>query len=196
MADNMYRFRNALGGFHKGDVTGYIEKAAAQHRNELLEKEQIITTLREENRSLQQQLNLLMMSTPIASEPEPVQEIAAEPVSEPVPEPVPEPVEVPVSAPELMSMELQAYRRAEAMERNANNRARKLYHQMEDLCDEALEGFQTTDSAVKQTLEAIMAQANSLEQAYQTLSAALQVSREKLAAMNELITDAEEDPTL
>ena len=93
-------------------------------------------------------------------------------------------------------MELQAYRRAEAVERNANNRAKKLYRHMEDLCDDALEEFRATDSAVKQTLEAIMAQADSLEQAYQSLSAALQSSREKLAAMNELIADDEEDPIL
>ena len=192
MADNSYHFRNALGGYHKGDVTGYIEKVAAQHRNELLELEQIITTLREENHSLQQQLNLLMMSTPIASTPEAKEEKAAEPASEPVSAPAKESL----SAPELASLELQAYRRAEAMERNANNRARKLYRQMEDLCDDALEEFQATDSAVKQTLRSIMDQANSLEQAYQTLSAALQVSREKLAAMNELISDAEEDSSL
>lgn len=185
MADNSYHFRSALGGFHKGDVTAYIEKAAVQYRNDLLDREQIIASLRDENRSLQQQLNLLMMSTPVNAEPTPA----------PVPEPAPEPVHEPDSV-ELVSMELQAYRRAEAVERNANNRAKKLYRHMEDLCDDALEEFRTTDSAVKQTLEAIMAQADSLEQAYQSLSAALQSSREKLAAMNELIADDEEDPVL
>lgn len=91
-------------------------------------------------------------------------------------------------------MELQAYRRAEAVERNANNRARKLYHQMEDVCEDALGEFQVTDSAVKKTIEVMLEQANSLEQAYQALSAALNASREKLAAMNALLCDSEEDP--
>ena len=186
MADNAYYFRSALSGFHKGDVTAYIEKTAVQHRNELPEKEQIITGLRDEIRSLQQQLNLLMMSTPVA----------AEPVSEPVVQPEPEIISEPLSEPapdELMSMELQAYRRAEAAERSAHQRARNLYRQMEDLCEDALGEFQNTDSAVKQTIEQMLEQANALEQAYQTLSLALNNSREKLATMNDLLCIDEEE---
>ena len=74
MADSAYHFRNALGGFHKGDVAGYIARTAVQHRSEMLEYEKTIAELREENRSLQSQLNLLMMSTPVvtAQAPEPV----------------------------------------------------------------------------------------------------------------------------
>ena len=178
MADTAYHFRNALGGFHKGDVTGYIEKTAAQHRTELLKCEQTISELREENRSLQQQLNLLMMSTPLTTVPAP--EAASAPV--------------PAEGPALMSMELQAYRRAEAVERNANNRARKLYRQMECLCDDALGEFQATDSAVKQTIEVIMAQARSLEQTYQALSAALSASQKMLASMNPRLSDSDADP--
>ena len=167
MADSGRLFRTALSGFHKGDVTAYIEKTALQHRSELLEYEKKITELQEENRSLQQQLNLLMMATPVAA---------------PVPAPAPEPAPAPA---ELMTQELQAYRRAEAVERNANARARKLYQQLEGVCQETLDGFQLTDSAVKQAIDAMMSQAAALEQACQTLSAALNTSREKLAATNE-----------
>ena len=187
MADSTYRFRSALGGFHKGDVTGYIEKAAAQHRSELLEKDQRIVALQEENRSLQQQLNLLMMATPTVSAPAP----APAPEPAPIPEPAPAPKQEAASAPELMTMELQAYRRAEAVERNANKRARKLYEQMEGVCEEALSEFHVTDSAVKHTIEVMLQQAEALEQAYETLSAALNTSREKLAAMNEQLSDDE-----
>lgn len=175
MADSSRPFRTAMGGFHKGDVVGYIERTAAQHRSELLSRDQIIQELQEENRSLQQQLNLLMMATPVAA-PAPVAEPA------PVPAPAPEPAPAPA---ELMTQELQAYRRAEAVERNANARARKLYQQLEGVCQETLDGFQLTDSAVKQAIDAMMSQAAALEQACQTLSAALNTSREKLAATNE-----------
>ena len=175
MADSGRLFRTALSGFHKGDVTAYIEKTALQHRSQLLEYEKKITELQEENRSLQQQLNLLMMATPVAA-PAPVAEPA------PVPAPAPEPAPAPA---ELMTQELQAYRRAEAVERNANARARKLYQQLEGVCQETLDGFQLTDSAVKQAIDAMMSQAAALEQACQTLSAALNTSREKLAATNE-----------
>ena len=176
MANNTYGFRSALSGFHKGNVTGYIERMASQHRSELLEYEKQVTSLQEENRALQNQLNLLMMATPLAQESAPAPEITP-----PVPE---EPVAAPVEEQDLMLLELQAYRRAEAVERNANNRARKLYGQIEDLCEGALDEFLTADTAVKQTIEALLAQANSLEQIYQTLASALNTSRDKLAAMN------------
>jgi hypothetical protein len=179
MADSGYRFRFAMGGFHKGDVTAYIEKTAAQHRSELLDMEAQLTSLREENRALQQQLNLLMMATPVTPAPpapvEPV--VTAAPVRVPDPAPVGD----------MASLELQAYRRAEAVERNANARARKLYKQMEGLCEDTLEEFRDTDTAVKQVIQVMQQQAASLEQAYETLSAALDTSREKLAAMNEML---------
>lgn len=186
MAESTYRFRTSLRGFHKGDVTAYIEKTASLHRSEMLEREQKICALQEENRSLQQQLNLLMMATPAPApvcEPEPVAE--PEPIAEPAPAPIPEPAAQPApDALELMHQELLAYRRAEAVERNANNRARQLYEKMEDLCGDTLGDFQAADAAVKQTIEIMTAQAASLEEAYQVLSAALAASREKLASLN------------
>ena len=178
MSESTYRFRSSLGGFHKGDVTAYIEKTAAQHRSELLEYERQIAELQGENRSLQQQLNLLMMSTP-----------APAPAPEPEPEPAKQPAPVPATitpeeATDWMHLELQAYRRAEAVERHANVRAKELYEKMEDLCGGALDDFQAADEAVKQTIEVMMAQAASLEKAYQVLSAALNASRDKIASIN------------
>ena len=187
MNEPVYRFRTSLSGFHKGDVPAYIKMTASQYRSNLLECEKTIIALQEENRSLQQQLNLLMMATPIpaapAAEPEPV------PQSEPAP--APQVVAEPLGDSELMRMELQAYRRAEAVERKANTRARKLYQQLENVCEETLGGFQLTDSAVKQAIEVMTAQIAVLEQAYQSLSAALSTSREKLEDTNELLEDGE-----
>lgn len=178
MADSGRLFRTALSGFHKGDVTAYIEKTALQYRSQLLEYEKKITDLQEENRSLQQQLNLLMMATPVATP-------APAPVAEPEPAPAPAPAPVaPAETTDWMHLELQAYRRAEAVERHANTRAKELYEKMEDLCGGALDDFQAADAAVKQTIDVMMAQATSLEKAYQTLSAALNTSREKISSIN------------
>ncbi len=192
MADSTYGFRTALSGFHKGDVTGFIEKMATQHRAELLEYEQTIITLREENRSLQQQLNLLMMATPLTKDtpPAPKEEPvpAPQPVADPIPDPVPAPAPAPREEPaDLMSLELQAYRRAEEAERYANTRVKKLYRQMGELCEEAMEEFSVTDVAVKQTVEQILSQAKDLERSYSALSDALLASRERLAAMSNLL---------
>ena len=98
-----------------------------------------------------------------------------------------------MSAAELIAGELQAYRRAEAVERNASQRARKLYRQLETVCEDALGEFQNTDSAVKQTIEQMLEQANALEKAYETLSVALNNSREKLATMNALLCIDDEE---
>ena len=187
MEESGYKFRSALGGFHKGDVTAYIEKTTLEHRSELLERERRITELQNENHALQQQLNLLMMFTPAQSAaPTP-----AEPKSEPKPTPEPAPAAAPARRSDMAALELQAYRRAEAVERAANQRAKKLYQQLEALCADTMEDFQDTDAAVKQAIEAMTRQANSLAQAYEALSAATATYREKLAATNELLPDDE-----
>ena len=193
MADTTFEFRTAVGGFHKGDVTGYIEYMTAQHQAALREYEEKINFLQEENRSLRQQMSLLMMATPIAPEASAPAPVA--PQEEPAPAaPVPE--AAPVSSQsndDLMTLELLAYRRAEAVERDAAQRARSLYQQMGNLCDSAMDEFHTADMAAKQTIELIIAQAKTLEQSYMILSQALSASQAKLAAINaELCADAED----
>ncbi len=207
MANSSYGFRSALSGFHKGDVTGYIERTMIQHRTELLEYEAKLTALREENRSLQQQLNLLLMTMPDparapAETPAPAPMPAPEPAPVPVPapEPVPAQAAAPTSEPEvtvdvansaLVTAELQAYRRAEAVERNAAKRARNIYHQLENACEGTLDKFKNTDAIFKQAIELIQEQATALDQAYQALSLALDGSRENLASVNGLLLDEE-----
>ena len=193
MANNTYGFRTALSGFHKGDVTGYIEKLASQHRSELLEYEKLVTSLREENRALQQQLNLLMMATPLVQEPAPAPEPAPVIAPPPVQEAEPIPVSAPVENQDLMHLELLAYRRAEAVERNANLRAKKLYQQMGDLCEDALDDFQSTDAALKQAVQVILSQISTLEQSYQKFSDALHESKEKFDSMNGLLSIESEE---
>ena len=83
-----------------------------------------------------------------------------------------------------MRLELQAYRRAEAVERNANLRAKKLYRQMGVLCEGALDEFQSTDDALKQAVQVILSQIDTLEQTYRKLSGALNESKEKLSTIN------------
>ena len=197
MNETTYRFRSSLGGYHKGDVTAYIEKTAAEHRSELLTLEQKIAELMEENRSLQQQLNIMMMVAPMVT-PAPAPEAEAEAELEPAPAPEAEPVQeelAPAEASELMHKELQAYRRAEAVERIASKRAKQFYEKMEELRGGALDDFQAADAAVKQTIELLMAQASSLEKAYQDLSSALNASCEQISAINEefYFSDDEEE---
>lgn len=175
MDTTVYRFRTAVGGFHKGDVTEYIARSAANHRTELEKQEKRINTLEEENQALRQQLNLLMMSAAVLENDEP--EIQAE---EEKPQDIP-------------ALELQAYRRAEAAERLANLRAKKLYENLELICQEAEGEFSSANDTVQETVETIRAQAKHLEAACGRLSLALSSSREKLASMDAMVPDPAED---
>jgi hypothetical protein len=58
---------------------------------------------------------------------------------------------------------------------------------MEGLCADTMDEFGGTDVAVKQVIQVMQNQAASLEQAYKTLQVALDASREKLAAMSDLL---------
>ena len=124
MGKSKRRFRTALCGYRKGDVTAYIEKTASEHRFELLERENIIAELQKENRSLHQQMNILMMSTPLPT-PAPAPVPAAEPASVVEPAPAPAPIPTTAPAPAAASsvsgrtafLMQQAYRRAEAKAR-------------------------------------------------------------------------------
>lgn len=170
MANPEYPFRTSLRGYHMDDVAEYIKITTAQHQNELRELQQIISDLRKENHSLQQQLDLMIMFTPTQKSPS-VSETPAK----------------------LMSKELEAYRRAQTVERNANDRARELYRQMDAVCAETMEEFRATDAAVNQTLQVISAQMDALAESYRALSAFTESSRQKLASINGLHISPEEN---
>lgn len=151
MAEPNYSFRAALHGFNRSDVITYLSELAAAHAAQLEEKDAQILSVQNENTRLKQELmcmRVLIGSEPKAEptpakEPESVEEAApveeAEPIEEaaPVEEPVPveeaAPAEEPEPAddtPEASSMkeqELEAYRRAERCEREARQRADKIY---------------------------------------------------------------------
>lgn len=166
-----YRFRTAVGGFHKGDVAEYIAKTAQQHRTESQNRDKLIDQLRQENMELRQQLNALLTESESSDE-----------VSEEV-------TEVSVESPALTELELEAYRRAEAAERLANQRAKKLYIQMESICSGTNAEFETAKYAVEETAQAVLNQAKVLDEACRKLTEALNVSRQELSAMATMLPD-------
>lgn len=164
-----YRFRTAVGGFHKGDVADYISKTAAQHSAELKKYQEQIAALEEENQILRQQF----LTTPL---------------------PDPEPAAPETTPSEAVSeLELQAYRRAEAAERLANQRAKKLYQALEAICKDTEQEFSQTDAALEQAVQAVRDQAKAMENAYHTLSALLQKSKEQLCSMDAMMPDPGEE---
>lgn len=165
-----YSFRTSMCGFHKGDVANYITQSAAIHQKQVGELEAQILSLREENASLREQLYAL----------------ESEAAEAPVPE-APAPVEE-----SMETRELAAYRRAEAAERLAHERAGKLYRQMQALCQDTAGHMLQVDAVASENLEAMERQFAAIGEAMDGLRAQLIKAKEDLDAMSMTLPDPAE----
>ncbi len=134
MAD-FTKFRSSMGGFNRSDVTNYIETLCLEHH-------QTAKKLREERDSLSAQLSqtALKLEEKTAAaealqqklaETETALSVAEDSLSEAltrIGEQQPQ-----EEAPDYSTMELEAYRRAEAAERLASERAARLRQRLDDL---------------------------------------------------------------
>ncbi len=165
-------FRTAVGGFHKSDVTAYIAKTAKDHQTQLQEKDKEITQLQQQ---LEQALSQLTQ-----------QDVAPDPVPEPAP------VAAEPSEDSLDRLELEAYRRAEAAERIAFQRAKKLYEALGNICTEARTQLESADSAARNSITAMELQLQTLKDSCDALTAALSGARQQLLDMDVMIPDPAE----
>ncbi len=166
-------FRTAVGGFHKSDVSEYIAKVAKEHQSQLQEKDKEIQQLRQQLDEVRDQLNRQTTA------PEPEEAPAAE---------------APAEAQEetLDRLELEAYRRAEAAERIASQRAKKLYEALGDICNDARTQLENADSAARNSITAMELQLQTLEDSHDALTAALSSARRQLLDMDAMIPDPAE----
>lgn len=155
MAD-FSKFRTAVSGFNRTDVVNYIESASIEHQKALrkltderdrlagenaglqTQLEELQAQLRqakEENESLSEQLNTLAQEGAELAEQLKQAESAPQPEAEAEPDVQPE--EPAQADPSVTEKELAAYRRAEQAERNAAVRARRIYAQLSNLCEDA-----------------------------------------------------------
>ncbi len=118
-----HNFRAALNGFNRSDVVNYIEECSINH-------EKALRQLRDENVRLRADLERLQ------TEKDRQPEESAEPETAPAPAEVPP---APPAAP--TELELAAYRRAEAAERAARQRASQLQQQVQEIISAAAGQF-------------------------------------------------------
>ena len=127
------KFRGSLGGFNRTDVADYIEKLCLTHAAEPKERsrraEELQTQLEETRAQLRE--TEADRDRPQAQLQEAHDALEAATAPEPEPE-EPEEAEAPEEAPDYPSLELEAYRRAEATERLAARRAEQLSRQMQE----------------------------------------------------------------
>lgn len=172
----VHRFRTAMGGFHKGDVSAYITKTAAQHRKEIAALEEQLAQEQEENEALREQLAELQTE-------------AESPREEP-PAEAPAPDAVPEAA--IEKHELDAYRRAEAAERLAHQRAGRLYADMQHIYEKSGGQLQVVSQAAKDAMEALDSAMDNLMSTLEKTRLEAKASTQELEAMGALVPDPAE----
>lgn len=164
MAD-FSKFRSSLGGFHRGDVANYIESLSMQHaaamkeksgqidalQAELLAARQKLEEAEEEKRALQIKLDDALAALEAATAPA---EEAAEDETEAEVE----------EAPDYPKLELEAYRRAEATERLATQRAQQLKRELVDFLENTTARYQQTGEDIAALAEDLKSGLKRLEE--------------------------------
>ena len=164
MAD-FSKFRSSLGGFHRGDVANYIESLSMQHaaamkeksgqidalQAELLAARQKLEEAEEEKRALQIKLDDALAALEAATAPA---EEAAEDEDEAEVE----------EAPDYPKLELEAYRRAEATERLATQRAQQLKRELVDFLENTTARYQQTGEDIAALAEDLKSGLKRLEE--------------------------------
>ena len=174
MAD-FSKLRSSLNGFHRSDVVNYIESLCAEHRTAMqaLQKENAALTQQLEqmqldldardarDAELQQQLSdtqTALESTEAALD-EAMVMLTEEQAKE----------EAAVQQADYAAMELEAYRRAEAMERASTERASRMNQQLSDLLDQISGRYEQTGQEIQVLTEDIRINLKRLEEALSDL---------------------------
>lgn len=155
------KFRTSLGGFNREDVANYIEMTANEHLRQVRALEEDMAHLNAEKAALAAELE--QVRTQLAA----AQEGAAAPY-----EPQPEP--------DYASEELEAYRRAEAAERNAVARADKLHQQLTELCDSVTGSYAGCGEELQALCEALVQNYDGLKQKLEDIQNVFDAAKAKV----------------
>lgn len=170
MAD-FSKFRTSVGGFNRTDVSDYIENLCAEHQKtlrqykaenealteKLTQTEETLARQKEDNAAL---TDKLQQAEDNLRETEAALQEALYPTEE---EPVAEEPPLIEEAPDYPALELEAYRRAEAAERLAMERAAHLRQTMNDLLDGISGRYEETGQEIHALTEDIRTNLKRLE---------------------------------
>ncbi len=151
----LHSFRRAINGFHREDVVHYIEYINQKHTDQ-------VNQLNSEKRSLQSELEALRARLPREDLTEKLAALEAE--CEALRARCAE-LEVQGSDRAMTEQELEAYRRAERMERTAKERSRQIYNQATATLAEATVRIDTACGQFRQIAEKVNDQMAELQSA-------------------------------
>ena len=162
-----HSFRSAFHGFNREDVVHYIEYINNKHND-------LVNQLNSEKQALLEELNALRTQTPqedlsekLAALEEECAQLKAELETR---------ATAPAAAPAdrtITEEELEAYRRAERMERAAKERSRQIYNQATATLAEATARIDSASVQFRQIAEKVNAQMSELQTAVEGSKAAL-----------------------
>ena len=186
MAD-FSKFRSSLNGFNRSDVAEYIESLCAEHQKALKTAQddaadlaQKLTQQTAQNEALQTELDATR--TALESTQSALEE-AMEALTNPE---VPEEASVEEEpAPDYENLELEAYRRAEAMERAANQRASRLRVQLDELLEQVSGRYEEAGQEIQVLTEDIRINLKRLDETLSDLDAIFDETKNGFEAMEE-----------
>lgn len=176
MAD-FSKFRSALSGFNRSDVANYIEAISAEHQKQLKAE-------KEEREAILEQLNAVRRTLDLeegkvkALEEELAQSKAALEETQKMLE---EALEMEPDEPQedYGSLELEAYRRAEALERSTTERAAKVRQQLGDLIEETAGRYEQVGQDIKSLSEDLGINLQRLQEALSELDAVFEETTDR-----------------
>ena len=186
------KFRTSLNGFNRSDVAEYIESICSQHGSELRtareEIEALTRQLAQAEQELQakteqaQQLKTELEQTQTALDA--TQEALEEALNELTQPAEPEEEAPQEDAPDYASLELEAYRRAEAMERTSAERAARLQQQLDELLDQVSGRYEQTGQEIQVLSEDIRINLKRLEETLSDLDAIFEDTTNSFQSMD------------
>lgn len=196
MAEPNFTFRAALHGFNRSDVITYLSELAAAHAAQLEEKEAQLLSAQDENARLQQELAsmkaLIEDETDAAGIEDDENEADAEAIEDPSPADDFEIISEPDADNSVVNQELEAYRRAERCEREARQRAGKVYEEACAAVDSAKRRLNEQEVQLSEMSESLSQSVNALQEMLAQISDNLGQTRDSIQKMEDGLKSANE----
>lgn len=163
-----HNFRSAIGGFNRQDVVRYIEFINGKHTS-------LVNQLKSENQALKDELEALRSQPAPAADDSALRsqlDAALARIAE---------LEAQPSAP--TEQELEAYRRAERMERAARERADAVYHKVNATLAEASTQLSGAAGSYNQLVDSVVSQIDQLRAAVESGKVALENAAAAMGAI-------------
>ena len=181
------KFRTSLSGFNRSDVANYIENLCTDHRKQLKEKdaerEAVLEQLNDVRNALEEKdaraAALSAELEQVKAALEETQKMLEEALS----------MEPAAPQEDYHSMELEAYRRAEAMERSTSERAAKLQQQLTALVEETAGRYEQVGQEVQSLSQDLSCGLQRLQDTLSELDAVFADTSERFDTMDVTITE-------